>query len=267
MTARILTTTLALAGLLALPAVAAAHGPPVVSGGPTGTTKERKAEFKITYDEFVVNQSFECKLDDQPWAPCTESEMPEGKAVYEDLADGPHSFQARRVVTGPVPEPFTADETPSEPRKWTVDGTAPKTTIGAAPVSGPETAARAEFSASEGGATFECSLDGAAFAACASPLELTGLAVGDHVLKVRATDGAGNVEAEPASATWSVLPPPPPVAPPVAPGPPGLPAGTVPTITVGKAVRRPKPGCARKRSSKKRRACRRAASRAATRAA
>jgi hypothetical protein len=44
----------------------------------------------------------------------------------------------------------------------------------------------------ESGATFECALNGAAFAACTSPYSTAGLAPGDYVLAVRAVDAAGN---------------------------------------------------------------------------
>jgi hypothetical protein len=59
-------------------------------------------------------------------------------------------------------------------------------------------------SASEPGATFACSLDGGAWAACASPGTFEGLAVGDHTLAVRAVDRAGNADPSPASAVWTV---------------------------------------------------------------
>lgn len=55
----------------------------------------------------------------------------------------------------------------------------------------------------EDGATFKCSLDGADYAVCPSPLVLSGLALGDHTLLVTQADTAGNVSPA-ASAVWTV---------------------------------------------------------------
>lgn len=59
------------------------------------------------------------------------------------------------------------------------------------------------FSASEPGASFECSLDGSGFAACVSPLIKT-VSKGKHSFQVRALDSAGNWDQTPAVATWKV---------------------------------------------------------------
>nr|MDQ3823843.1 hypothetical protein [Actinomycetota bacterium] len=84
------------------------------------------------------------------------------------------------------------------------DRTPPETTIGSAPTGAvPSTTASIAFS-SEPGARFECSLDGAAFAACVSPASYSGLANGAHTFDVRAIDSAGNADATPARATWTV---------------------------------------------------------------
>ncbi len=59
------------------------------------------------------------------------------------------------------------------------------------------------FSANET-ATFQCSRDGAAMASCVSPVNFTGLGLGPHTFKVRATDTTGNVEFPPASYSWDI---------------------------------------------------------------
>ena len=65
------------------------------------------------------------------------------------------------------------------------------------------TSAAFAFSDSEAGATFRCSLDGAAPTSCTTPLSLTGLAQGAHSFAVHAVDPAGNVSG-PASRAWTV---------------------------------------------------------------
>ena len=52
--------------------------------------------------------------------------------------------------------------------------------------SGPRQTASFDFTSDQTGASFECSLDGAAFAACASPVSYDGLDSGEHTFKVRA---------------------------------------------------------------------------------
>src|SRR5215218_9420411 len=85
------------------------------------------------------------------------------------------------------------------------DTTAPETTIDSGP-SGTVSSASASFgfSSSEAGSTFQCSLDGAAFASCASPKDYTGLSEGSHTFEVKATDAAGNTDTTPASRSWTV---------------------------------------------------------------
>jgi hypothetical protein len=60
-----------------------------------------------------------------------------------------------------------------------------------------------EFTASEPGATFECSLDGGPFAACSSP-DTIKVKKGKHHFEVRAKDAGNNVDATPASDDWKV---------------------------------------------------------------
>jgi hypothetical protein len=61
------------------------------------------------------------------------------------------------------------------------------------------------FTASpNGGASFECSLDGASYASCASPKSYQGLAEGPHTFRVRASNGAGT-DQTPAERSFQVV--------------------------------------------------------------
>jgi hypothetical protein len=51
--------------------------------------------------------------------------------------------------------------------------------------------------------TFQCSLDGGAWTSCASPKTYSSLAAGQHTFRVRALDGAGNIDGTPASRTFT----------------------------------------------------------------
>ena len=141
--------------------------------------------------EFSSNggKSYQCKVDAAPFAACTSPQSIAG-------AEGNHTFVVRAISIHGIPDPAPPSAS------WRTDLTPPTTTI----VSGPPEAttsgdATFAFSASEP-ATFECSLDGAAFAGC--PPMFTAVGDGVHVLAVRAVDAAGNVDPNPARYTWRV---------------------------------------------------------------
>ena len=115
------------------------------------------------------------------------------------LAEGAHTFAVRAIDTAGNVDPSPATRT------FTVDTAAPDTTITSGPT-GPTNSASASFAftSTEPGATFECRLDTAAFAACTSPQAYSALAAGEHTFAVRATDAAGNVDATPATRTFTV---------------------------------------------------------------
>ena len=90
-------------------------------------------------------------------------------------------------------------------RTFTVDTTAPDTTITDGPSGTVKSdSATFDFSSTEDGSTFECSLDGATFAACDAPRTLSDLSDGSHTFSMRAKDAAGNTDASPATQTWIV---------------------------------------------------------------
>ena len=82
--------------------------------------------------------------------------------------------------------------------------TAPDTSITDGP-SGTTTSTSASFSftSTASGATYECSLDGAAFTACASPKTYSGLPAGSHTFSVRSSAN-GLTDSSPATRTWTI---------------------------------------------------------------
>ena len=60
------------------------------------------------------------------------------------------------------------------------------------------------FTATEPGSTFQCSLDGAGYTACAESLTYRRLSEGRHTIAVKATDRAGNSQQSPASFSWTI---------------------------------------------------------------
>ncbi len=187
----------------------AASGPPppdttppetTIDTGPTGTVSATDATFTFSADEAAT---FECSLDSAPYTPCTSPTQ------YTGLATGPHTFTVRATDTAANTDPTPATRT------WTITGsgdtTPPETTIESAPADvGFATSATFTFSSSEPGSTFECSLDGAGYAACASPQTYSSLAFGEHAFSVRAIDPSTNVDESPASRLWTIVSPPPP---------------------------------------------------------
>ncbi|WP_082282730.1 Ig-like domain-containing protein [Myxococcus hansupus] len=162
-----------------------------LSGGPTGTTAATDATFSFTANESPA--TFECSLDGAPFTTCT------APVTYTGLADGSHTLRVRAVdAAGNI------DPTPAS-RTWTVDTTAPETSFTSTPAAVSNSAsATFGFTSNESPVTYECSLDGATFAACATPQTFTGLADGEHTLAVRARDAVGNVDASPATYTWTI---------------------------------------------------------------
>jgi hypothetical protein len=84
------------------------------------------------------------------------------------------------------------------------DAAAPETQIGKGPKrKSKKRRARFEFTSTEPGSSFQCSLDGAGFSPCPTPFELKADR-GKHKLEVRAVDVAGNADASPAAWSWKV---------------------------------------------------------------
>jgi hypothetical protein len=153
----------------------------------------------VTVDvEFSVDETgatTSCSLDGGPQTPCQSPHHITG------LTDGSHEL----IITATD----AAGNVEVEPavHTWTIDTASPDTLIDSGPF-GIVSDATASFSFSSpdagAGATFACSVDGAGFGPCASPVPLTSLSEGSHEFRVRVTDATGNVDPTPAIRTWTV---------------------------------------------------------------
>jgi RNA polymerase sigma factor (sigma-70 family) len=148
---------------------------------------------------FRANEAatFTCRVDAGSFAPCTSP------VDLSGLAEGPHTFAVRaQDAAGNVGGAVKVGWTFIRP-----DTTPPTVTITSAPAASTADAnASFSFSATEDGVTFECSLDGAAFASCTSPIAYAALAAGPHAFAVRGRDAAGNTSAA-STASWSIVTP------------------------------------------------------------
>ena len=162
-----------------------------ITAGPTGTTNDNTPTFSFTATE--AGSTFECRVDAGVFASCS---TPFTTAA---LSDGAHTFEVRATDAA-----LNTDQTPAS-RSFTVDTTAPDTTITAGPTGTTnDNTPTFSFTATEAGSTFQCRVDAGAFAACTTPFTTAALSDGAHTFEVRATDTAGNTDPTPASRAFSV---------------------------------------------------------------
>jgi len=166
-----------------------------IDSGPAEGSTVADATPAFEFSSSETGSTFECKLDDGAYADC-DSPLTTGT-----LTDGPHTLSVR--ATDAVGNVTPADAS----RTFTVDTTAPETTIDAGPDEGSTTGddtPEFEFSSSKLGSTFECTLDDGEPFDCDSPLTTDTLTDGPHTLSVRATDAVGKADMSPASRTFTV---------------------------------------------------------------
>ena len=173
-----------------------------IDSGPAdgSVTADNDPGFTYSGDPAADTDHFECSLDDGEFEPCPNA----GKS-YAGLADGEHTFSVRAVDAA-----GNADHSPPS-TTWTIDATAPDTTITGGPgglalgVIRLSNRARFTFASPENGVTFACSLDNGPWEPCESPVAYQKVRAGNHTFRVRAIDGVGNVDAAPATHTWFTL--------------------------------------------------------------
>jgi hypothetical protein len=171
-----------------------------ITSSPANGTSTSGA-FGFTASE--AGSTFACQLDGGSFTACTSPKS------YNSLAAGTHTFSVQATDAA-----GNTDATP-DTATWTIaatppaDTTPPETTITSAPADGASTSASIAFTSSEAGSTYACKLDNGSYATCTSPKAYNSLAVGSHTFSVRATDPAGNTDATPETATWTVSAAPP----------------------------------------------------------
>ncbi|HWH54270.1 MAG TPA: hypothetical protein VNT04_01725, partial [Gaiellaceae bacterium] len=162
---------------------------PTIDSRPANPSASSSAQF--TFSDAEGGVGYQCRLDAGVFSTCSSP------TSYLSLAEGGHSFAVRAVDAAGNPSG-------SALYSWLVDTVPPITTIGdKPPLSTDQTGASFTFTSDTPGSTFQCSLDGAGFAACTSPKSYSGLANGSHTFRVKALDAAAN-EGQVASYTWTV---------------------------------------------------------------
>ncbi|HEX7245719.1 MAG TPA: hypothetical protein VF245_09160 [Solirubrobacterales bacterium] len=164
----------------------------------------------FTYGSTEGGSGFECSLEPEG-TPASFSDCPTSGKTYPDaehpapLADGEWTFAVR--ATDKAGNQGAAVEF-----TWTVessapDETPPETTLLARPPN-PSNSPTASFTyeSNEPGSSFECKLDGGAFAGCSpTGVAYAGLGDGPHSFQVRAIDSSDNVDPTPAGYSFDVV--------------------------------------------------------------
>lgn len=172
----------------------ATAGAPVVSidEAPATWSRQTAPSFTFAADEPAT---FECSLDEAGYTSCSSG--------YQLVAlnDGLHNVKVR--ATDLVGNARVVEH------DWTVDTVAPVAALTVQPeaiLAGTSASYRFTDDPADPAAGFECSFDGGAYTVCDpdQAYEVSGLAAGAHVFRVRAIDRAGNVGA-PAMHVFAVL--------------------------------------------------------------
>src|SRR5205085_6858790 len=118
-----------------------------ITASPTNPSNSSAPSFSFTSE---AGASFQCSLDGA-FVACSSPKS------YSGVADGSHTFQVKATDTA-------GNTGAAASFTWTVDTVAPTANFTASPTN-PSNSSSPSFSfSSEAGASFQCALDGAAFA-------------------------------------------------------------------------------------------------------
>ncbi|NYJ03469.1 subtilisin-like proprotein convertase family protein [Nocardioides thalensis] len=180
-----------------------------ITSGPANGSPAGPVEVHFNGTDNVGIGAFNCSFDGGPLTACTSP-------YTTNASPGSHSLSVQAVDTSsntdPTPDLYTW-ETAAPP-----DTTPPNTAITGGPADGDTVSVLPSYSFNspdDDTATFECSLDGGAYAACTSPYQVAdGTSAAEHTFAVRAKDPAGNVDPTPSSRDFTYDPTPPDTTPP-----------------------------------------------------
>ncbi|HEY2766994.1 MAG TPA: hypothetical protein VGI76_01985 [Solirubrobacteraceae bacterium] len=156
--------------------------PPALSNSTTAT---------FAFNSPDPTAAFQCSLNGAPPQVCASP------VTYTGLADAARTLLIQAV------DPAGNVDTQAQPITWTVDTTPPDTTLADPGNIVSDSDPAFTFTSSEANATFQCALDDAPFAACASPDHVEVSHSGPHKFSVRAVDSAGNADPTPAVYSWT----------------------------------------------------------------
>ncbi|HET6448391.1 MAG TPA: hypothetical protein VFG31_04710 [Conexibacter sp.] len=168
---------------------------PQIAQHPPTYTNQTSATFGYTDAEAGV--TYQCKVDGVAYRSCPN---PVSWSGLRGNSDGWIVFYVIAVDAA-------GNTSHSATYAWKIDQIAPPRPQLVQTPANPSAATSATFAFldRETSATFECALDGAAYAACTSPKDYTGLAANRHSFSVRAVDLAGNRSAT-ADYSWRATP-------------------------------------------------------------
>ena len=178
----------------------------------SSNTKSNSVIFEFSGNDTggVGVDHLECSLDGASFTACTSPIQ----YTTPQITDGTHTFEVLSVDNSTNSDPSPAQFT------WNVDTVPPETTILSASdgnqstvTIGQNTSSKLmtiEFSGNDTGGVgvdhLECSLDGASFTACTSPIQYTTPQItdGTHTFEVLSVDNSTNSDPSPAQFTWNV---------------------------------------------------------------
>lgn len=170
---------------------------------PPAVSDSRDAEFTFEGSDDYGNVTFECRVGNAGYTPCTSPYR------LSHLANDTYVFQVRAV------DEFGLVSTPAS-HTWKVNvedvpppaPVPPVVTLTKTPdATTTETTATFAFTATHSGVgirSFYCALDGSAAKPCTSPINYNGLTVGAHTFSIYAIDNE-DLRSETVSYSWEVL--------------------------------------------------------------